>query len=332
MGHWKRRTDGSQDRTSVPVNRHRDCSFALERRKSGPRPASVGRPSVARNYARTAQSLGTPRSVYFSVMSNVSAGAQHGFGRIRRLTPLVVKHQGIDRWLAHHGRPSPRAPARGSAARPAADEPAIPRYFRTPAAERRARRPIRPPAISALAPRAASRVARRCRASGPVAPERLHAPVGGADQGMRSDVAHRGMADSSRRGPRSPAESPAASSASTSSTSHASTTVRSSSRLSRALSDANAHSPASISTSANFSPGTRAASASPAAPTPAPRSTASSPERAAVAAASRIASWPTRWPRSGWRIRSLPPRMASSLVSLSASIGPQLMAEPGIHE
>src|SRR5450631_705382 len=128
-----------------------------------------------------------------------------------------------------------------------------------------------------------------------------------------------------------PGAIPATPSASMSSASAVSALTRSANLLSRALSAASAQSAGSISTSVTFSPATRAASASPAAPTPAPRSMACSPPSAAVAAASRIASWPTRWPASGWRKRSLPPSTASSLVSrTSVLIGTQLLAESGV--
>src|SRR5208282_3769148 len=65
----------------------------------------------------------------------------------------------------------------------------------------------------------------------------------------------------------------------------------------------------------------------------APRSIMCSPARADVAAASRMASWPTRWPLSGWRSTSRPPRTASSLISdCSAAIAAQLVGEAGLLE
>src|SRR5262249_34514245 len=45
------------------------------------------------------------------------------------------------------------------------------------------------------------------------------------------------------------------------------------------------------------------------------------------------ASWPARWPDFGWRRRNCPPRKASSVMSVRASlIGPQFMRQPGFGE
>src|SRR4029077_17595727 len=99
------------------------------------------------------------------------------------------------------------------------------------------------------------------------------------------------------------------------------------------FSRASAASAASNSTSVTVSPSTRRASASPAAPTPEPSSTAYWPAWAGVAAASSTASWPKRWPRTGCRKTTLPPRSASSLTrSASAAIGTKLMTEARILE
>src|SRR4029077_5073095 len=99
------------------------------------------------------------------------------------------------------------------------------------------------------------------------------------------------------------------------------------------FSRASAASAASNSTSVTVSPSTRRASASPAAPTPEPSSTAYWPAWAGVAAASSTASWPKRWPRTGCRKTTLPPRSASSLIrSASAAIGTKLMTEARILE
>src|SRR3984893_7872620 len=101
------------------------------------------------------------------------------------------------------------------------------------------------------------------------------------------------------------------------STSRRTARTRSERPLRCALPAANSVRTGSTSTNVTLWPLIRRASAKPAPPTPAPRSTAWSPDFAEVAAASRMASWPTRWPRSGCRSTSRPPRTASSLAVLT---------------
>src|SRR5580692_7191695 len=115
------------------------------------------------------------------------------------------------------------------------------------------------------------------------------------------------------------------------STSRRTARTRSERLLRCALPAANSVRTGSTSTNVTSRPSIRRASAKPAPPTPAPRSTARSPDFAEVAAASRMASWPTRWPRSGCRSTSRPPRTASSLA-VSSGIGAKLVAVTGFDE